>query len=156
MVPKDMVCRPSDHFFLPIGLAVMWRHASWKVTTKAVITGFFALAVLWSPDKNVESAGFEQEAADPTDQVVTEAEGGVETDSNDASDQSPLKAKQDSNHEVQKNKRRKSVLQTPKISIANCKACTQNFNPSGRQKTSSFMVLGVEEIITHGLKESAR
>ena len=93
--------------FFPIGLAVMWRHASWKVTTKALITGFFALAVLWGPDKNVENAGIEQGA---TDQVVTEAEEGVETESNDASDQSLLKAKQDSIAEVQKEQEKKNCI----------------------------------------------
>ena len=93
--------------FFPIGLAVMWRHASWKVTTKALITGFFALAVLWSPDKNVESAGIEQEAAD---QVVNEAEGGFETGSNGASDQSLLKAKQDSIAAVQEEQEKKKCI----------------------------------------------
>ena len=93
--------------FFPIGLAVMWRHASWRVTTKALITGFFALAVLWRPDKNVESAGIEQKAVN---QVVTEAEEGVEADSNDASEQSPLKAKRDSIAAMQEEQEKKECI----------------------------------------------
>jgi hypothetical protein len=96
--------------FFPIGLVLMWRHASWSTTTKAVITGLFALALVSSPDRDDEGLGIDQKA---TDQLDSEAEEDVETDSNDASDQTLLKAeqaKQDSIAEVQKEQEKKKCI----------------------------------------------
>ena len=38
----------------PIGLFLMWRHSSWSTLTKTVITGAFAVALLWNPDKDAD------------------------------------------------------------------------------------------------------
>ena len=62
--------------FFPIGLFLMWRYSSWSTLTKAAITGVFAVALLWSPEKDGDGRELQTLAAD---QQVEKAEEGQDS-----------------------------------------------------------------------------
>ena len=68
--------------FFPVGLYLMWKHASWNKTAKWIVTGVFAFFVLvsaFSPDSTKTSNTATQNTT-PTASPVTEAESQTTTD----------------------------------------------------------------------------
>ena len=96
--------------FFPIGLYLMWRHASWSTFTKAIITGFFAVALLWNPKSDTGAYEIQNTT---TDQLVEEAESDIETELEDLSSQTRREAgqlKQDSIAEVDKEREKQTCI----------------------------------------------
>jgi hypothetical protein len=52
--------------FFPVGLYLMWRHATWNKTAKWIVTGFFVLAVIVDAVGNSGSQQAASHAATPT------------------------------------------------------------------------------------------
>lgn len=75
--------------FFPIGLFLMWRHATWSTMTKAIITGFFAVALLWNPNSD---SGASEIPVETTDQRAEEGQSDVEVESEDMNSQTSLEA----------------------------------------------------------------
>lgn len=77
--------------FFPIGLFLMWRHSSWSMLTKGVITGVFAVALIYNPNRDARADEIHIET---TDQLVEESESNIDNDSEDISVQTRQESKQ--------------------------------------------------------------
>ena len=96
--------------FFPIGLFLMWSHASWSTLVKAVITGVFAVLLFWNSESDNESIEIQHETAD---QLVEEAEGNINAGSEDLGAQKRLEAeqaRQDSIAQIEKERERQKCI----------------------------------------------
>ena len=96
--------------FFPIGLFLMWRHASWSTLVKAVITGLFAVVLFWNPKSEDGGLELQRETAD---QLVEEDDGNIDAGSEDLSAQKRLEAeqaRQDSIAEVEKEREKQKCI----------------------------------------------